>query len=203
LAVGRTAAIDGQAVFSRGTELEHFSTDLAEKFGTICLVDPCVLKLIDKSLKVSRHPRQFEGRLARVPGAIRGGVGSFGHCRDALGDLGAAFGRFRDVLRDLRGRRRLLLDGTGDGILEIIDLTNDLADLANGLNRVFRIRLDRLDFIADILGSLRGLLGQFLDFVGDNRKALSGFSGAGGFDGGVDRCARASAARQWILWMEP
>jgi len=36
-----------------------------------------------------------------------------------------------------------------------------------------------------IFGRFRGFLGQFLDFVGDDGKALARFPGAGGFDGRI------------------
>ena len=47
--------------------------------------------------------------------------------------------------------------------------------------------MDRFDLVADVFGRFSGFLGQFLDFVGDDREALAGFAGPGGFDGGVER----------------
>ena len=57
----------------------------------------------------------------------------------------------------------------------------------DGVHRALGVGLDRLDLAADVFSGLGGLLGQFLDFVGDHGKTLAGFAGAGGFDGGVQR----------------
>ena len=40
---------------------------------------------------------------------------------------------------------------------------------------------------ADLLGRLRGLAGERLDLLGDDRKAASGLAGARRLDGGVER----------------
>ena len=42
-------------------------------------------------------------------------------------------------------------------------------------------------FGADVLGGLRGLLGEFLDLVGDHGEALAGLAGACRLDGRVER----------------
>ena len=90
-----------------------------------------------------------------------------------------------DVAADLVGRRRLLLDGAGDGVLKVIDLADDLADLADRFDRALGVGLDRLDLLADVLGGLGSFLGQLLDFVGHDGEALAGLAGPGGLDGGI------------------
>src|SRR5579862_4287382 len=57
---------------------------------------------------------------------------------------------------------------------------------ADGLHGAFAVLLDGGDLAANVLGSLGGLLGQFLDFVGDDGEALAGFACASGFNGGVE-----------------
>jgi len=39
----------------------------------------------------------------------------------------------------------------------------------------------------NVLGCLRGALSQLPDFIGDDREAAPGFTGSGGFNGGVER----------------
>ena len=80
---------------------------------------------------------------------------------------------------------RLLLDRAGDGVLDVVDLVDDLADLADRLDRALGVALDGLDLAADVLGGLGGLLGQFLDLVGDHGEALARLAGPGRLDGGV------------------
>src|SRR5262249_39986759 len=82
--------------------------------------------------------------------------------------------------------RRLLFDRAGNGVLQIVDLIDDLADLGDGVDGAFGVGLDGFDLAADVVGGLGGLLGQFLDLVGDHGKALAGLTGAGRFDGGVE-----------------
>ena len=91
----------------------------------------------------------------------------------------------RDVAADLAGRRRLLLDGAGDRVLNVVDLVDDLADLGDGLDRPLGVGLDGLDLAADVLGRLGRLLGQLLDLVGDDGEALAGLAGPGRLDGRV------------------
>ena len=90
-----------------------------------------------------------------------------------------------DVAADLAGRGRLLLDGAGDRVLDVVDLVDDLADLGDGFDGAFGVALDGLDLAADVLGGLGGLLGQLLDLVGDDGEALARLAGAGRLDGGV------------------
>src|SRR5512135_2565878 len=47
--------------------------------------------------------------------------------------------------------------------------------------------LDGPDLDVDLLGGQRGLVGQFLDLVGDDGEATAGRTGAGCLDGGVER----------------
>ena len=45
--------------------------------------------------------------------------------------------------------------------------------------------LNRFDLVADVLGGLGGLLGQFLDFVGDHGETFARLASPGGFDRGI------------------
>ena len=92
--------------------------------------------------------------------------------------------RLGDVAADLAGRGRLLLDGAGDRVLDVVDLVDDLADLGDGFDGPLGVALDGLDLAADVLGGLGGLLGQFLDLVGDDGEALA-------------RLARPGPPRSW------
>src|SRR4051794_39479639 len=47
--------------------------------------------------------------------------------------------------------------------------------------------LDAGDLLPDLAGSLRGLFGECLDLGGDDSKAATGFAGARGLDGRVER----------------
>src|SRR5207302_5051434 len=105
--------------------------------------------------------------------------GGLGDTRDVLSDLTAALGGLGDVAADLAGGAGLLLDRAGDGVLDVVDLADDLADLRDRLDRSLGIALDRLDLAADVLRGLGGLLGQLLHLVGDDGKALARLAGPG------------------------
>ena len=71
----------------------------------------------------------------------------------------------------------------------------------DGLDRALGVALDRLDLLADVLGGLGGLLGQFLDLVGDDGEALAGLAGAGRLDGGVSASRLVCWAMEVITLM--
>jgi hypothetical protein len=91
-----------------------------------------------------------------------------------VGDLLAAAAGFADGAGDLAGGGGLFLDGGGDRVLEVGDLVDDREDPGDRVDAAGRVVLDRLDLGGDVLGGLRGLLGEFLDLVGDDGEALAG-----------------------------
>ena len=62
---------------------------------------------------------------------------------------------------------------------------NDAAHRSDRPDRFFGVNLDGGDFQTDIFGGFSCLLGEFFDFVGDDRKTFASLSGASSFDGGV------------------
>src|SRR5262249_27806478 len=104
-------------------------------------------------------------------------AGGLGDAGDAVGNFTAALGRRGNVPADLAGRGRLLLDGAGNRVLDVVDLVDDLADPGNGFDSALGVALDGLDLAADVLSGLGGLLGQLLDLIGDDGEALSGLAG--------------------------
>jgi hypothetical protein len=67
---------------------------------------------------------------------------------------------------------RLLFHGAGDGVLDVVDLIDDLL-IDQSRHRGFGVALDGFDLAADVFGGLGGLLGQFLDFVGHDGEAFA------------------------------
>ena len=60
-------------------------------------------------------------------------------------------------------------------------------DRAVGLDRLLGRLLDGGDLGGDVVGRARGLGGEALHFLGDDREAAAGIAGAGRLDGGVER----------------
>ena len=56
---------------------------------------------------------------------------------------------------------------------------NDAAHRSDRPDRFFGVNLDGGDFQTDIFGGFSCLLGEFFDFVGDDRETLAGFACAG------------------------
>jgi hypothetical protein len=75
----------------------------------------------------------------------------------------------------LTGGCALLFDGGGDGRRNIINLINHGTHRPDRHCRPVGIRLNGVDFMADVFGGFGGLLGEFFDFVGDDGKAFSSF----------------------------
>ena len=69
----------------------------------------------------------------------------------------------------------MFLDRRRDGAGNVADLIDDGANRGDGVDRALGVGLNRRDFLADVLGGLGGLLGQFLDFVGDDGESLARF----------------------------
>jgi hypothetical protein len=66
-------------------------------------------------------------------------------------------------------------------------LIDNGADLADRLDRIVRVVLDRVDTPPDVLGSFGGFLGQLFDFIGNHRESLAGGACARRFNGRVER----------------
>ena len=116
--------------------------------------------------------RELLGRAVRLGGALRRAAGGLGDAGDVAGDLVGARGRLADVAADLAGRGRLLLDRRGDRGLDVVDLGDDRADLADRRDRVLRVALDRLDLAADVLGGLAVLRASSLTSLATTAKPL-------------------------------
>ena len=71
--------------------------------------------------------------------------------------------------------------------LEVVDLVDDRADLADRVDGARGVGLDRLDPPGDVLGRPGRLLGQLLDLVGHDGEALARLAGPRRLDGGVER----------------
>ena len=111
-------------------------------------------------------------------------VGELGH---RVGDARGAAGRPVDVVDDPVGGGPLLLDRRRDGVLGIGDGAQRAADPVDGGDRLAGLLLDRADLRADVLGGLRGALGQLLDLVGHDGEASAHLARACRLDVGVER----------------
>src|ERR1700712_5775360 len=124
------------------------------------------------------QPRAFCGKaLGRIQHLLRGGPGFGGAAIDLHDAGGGLVGALRDVLdaaRDLLGRRALLLDRGGNRRRDVRYLGDGAPDL---LDR-------RHGFLGRTLHA--GNMGRYL-VGGDDRETAAGLTGAGGFDGGVQR----------------
>jgi len=121
------------------------------------------------TFELAHQALQIGGDPGQVVGGRLGVVRSFGRAARGLGDPGDVAGdfvaplrRLRDIAADLAGRGRLFFHRAGDGILQVVDLVDDLADLLDGLDRAGGVVLDRLDLAADILGRLAVCLASSL-----------------------------------------
>jgi hypothetical protein len=113
-----------------------------------------------------------------------GGMAGAGHVNS---DFAGAGGDLLHAARNLARRRPLLFDGRRDGDRDSADLPDGIADATDGRDTVAGGGLDRGDLTGDLLGGLRGLTGEILDFGCDHGKAPAGFAGAGRLDGRVQR----------------
>jgi hypothetical protein len=116
---------------------------------------------------------------------FRRSPGHLSHAGDIQSDVGATLRCFRQIAADLASGCALFLDGTGDCVLDVADLTDDFRDLAYGCHCTARVLLNRLNFLADVFGRFGGLLCQFLHFVSNYGEPLACFSGPGRLDGGI------------------
>jgi hypothetical protein len=79
-----------------------------------------------------------------------------------------------------------LFDRGGDGSLRVVDLLDHFADRCDRGDGGGGVGLDRGYSAGDVFGRSGGFLGKVFDFGCYHGEALAGFSGAGGFDGGVE-----------------
>ena len=63
---------------------------------------------------------------------------------------------------------------------------NDKFRFANRLHGCLRVALNGFDLLADLFGCFGGLLGQLFDLVGNDGETFACFTGARGFDGGIE-----------------
>src|SRR5208282_5395752 len=143
------------------------------------------LELPHEHGKLAGDGGQLLRRFLRLLRARQGALGGVGHAFDIDRDLARAASGFVTVARHLAGRRTLFFNGGGDGRGDGIDLVNDVVDRPDGRNRALRVRLDGGDSRSDVFSRFGGLLGEFLDFIGDDGKPLARFAGAGGLNGGI------------------
>lgn len=95
---------------------------------------------------------------------------------------------------DLLQPRCLLLrsaDNSADIAVDLLHLCDDLFQGFSGLadqgDAVFHVAVRSVDQFLDFLRSLGGTLRQFAHLLGNDSKALACFTGAGGFDTGIQR----------------
>src|SRR5690349_9483764 len=96
----------------------------------------------------------FYGRESRVTLTERGGRGG-----DVAGDVPGAGGGLGDVAAHLAGGGGLFLDGRGDRGGVVVDLGDDVSDVADRRDRRVGVGLDGGDPLADVLGGPCRLLG--------------------------------------------
>ena len=119
-------------------------------------------------------------------GTGAGGVGGRGQFAHFGGDGGGGLGDLRDVATHLVGDGGLLLDRCGDGLGDLEDLAGDGGDGADAVDTFAGVLLNGSDALADLVGSLGGAFGEFLDFVRDDGEPFARFAGARCLDGGVE-----------------
>src|SRR5262249_34954968 len=103
-----------------------------------------ILELPHQLLELHRHSGQLIGRTFRVAGPLGRTPGRLSNAADVLSDFAAALRGLGDVAADLAGRGGLLLDRASDGVLNVIDLVDDFADLRNRFDRALGVSLDGL-----------------------------------------------------------
>src|SRR6185369_2533414 len=112
---------------------------------------------------------------------------SFGDVPDAGADRLRAARRSLNITRDLASRGTLLLDRGGNGRGNLVDLSDNGGDALDRGDRGFRLALDGRNLLGDLLGRMRGLVGEVLHFAGHHGESLARLAGAGGFNGRIER----------------
>lgn len=122
-----------------------------------------------------------------VSGGLAGLRRGLVDARDIDGDFPGALRSLQDIAGDFLRGHTLLLRGGGDDGGDLADRADRGGDFADDLGRFLRRLLDGGDLLADLPGGLRGLVGEALDFAGDDREALAGVTGPCRLDRGVER----------------
>ncbi len=109
------------------------------------------------------------------------------------GDLAGAAGLLLGGVADLAGVLVDIGDGSGDvgeGLAEFVGELEAFVDGASGFQNLAVVAgdllLDAGDEFGDLVGGFGGAVGELGEFVGEDGEASAMFSGAGGFDGGVE-----------------
>ena len=139
--------------------------------------------------------------MPRLFGRLRSRFGGVGHVSDIVNDFASSVGNFANVTRNPFGHACLFFNCYGDGILAFIDLGDYLLNNSDVANCITRIRADRFDLSNDVFGGFGRLFGEFLDFVGNDRKAFASFAGACRFDGCVE-CQQVCLLRDAVDRMD-
>ena len=140
-----------------------------------------------KDLQLRRHLSQGAGGYLRFACAAGGHLRGMSYVGDVFGNFAGAHGCICDIASDLVRGGGLFFHRRGDRGRDVIDLVDNLADLCDGLDGGAGVGLDGFDFLANVLGSACRFLGEFLDFVGNDREAFTCLPGARGLDGCVQR----------------
>src|SRR5690349_21309026 len=105
------------------------------------------LETADESLELRRHVRQLARGLLRV-------LRSSGDAGDVASDLAGTTRRFLDVPANLSRCRRLLLNRARDRAADVVHLTDNARDLANGADSALCVALNRFDLARDVFSRL-------------------------------------------------
>lgn len=132
-----------------------------------------------------RFLRHFGDQFVNFCYFLRNFIRHQGTLTHILGDFLQAARCLGHIVGDLPGHESLLIHRHRNAVNHSAhgaDFVRDFLDLADSFDRN---RLDRLDIALDLIGGPGGLLGKFLDLVGNDREASAGVPGPCRFDGRV------------------
>lgn len=143
------------------------------------------LELIDQRAELSRHLRQIVGSFLRFLRAVRGSLCGFCNACDIAGNLARSLGRISYIACHFVSGSTLSLNRRGNSSGNLVHLIYHGRDRADCFHRAVGISLNGGDLMTDVFSGLGSLTGEFFDFVGDNCKALAGFTRPCSLNGGV------------------